>query len=82
MTAPTTYERETPTCLFYRHIKAMRNYAFSLVPALGDDHPIVKRIRSCADSNELALDSVVIRRRDENPAAARRCECGRKLLHD
>lgn len=58
MTAPASSPRLTAAELMRRHIKAMRDYATSLVPALGPDNPIVQRIQNCATSNEWALDRI------------------------
>jgi hypothetical protein len=49
------------TDLFRRHLREMRLYADTLVAVLGEDSPIVKRIRSCAASNEAALEAVLLR---------------------
>ena len=58
MTAPIYTPPKQPEELMWDHIKAMRDYAAELEPALGADNPIVKRIRSCAYSNEVALNRV------------------------
>jgi hypothetical protein len=45
-----------PEQLMREHIAAMRAYASEIVGVMGPDSPIVNRIRSCAQSNEYALD--------------------------
>lgn len=48
--------------LFRKHIEEMRVYADQLEDVLGKKSPIVKRIRSCADSNAAALDRIAARK--------------------
>ena len=66
MTAPTTMGQSsrplTVEDLYRRHIREMRRYAGDLEAVLGQESPIVKRIRSCASSNEFALDRVTKRK--------------------
>lgn len=69
MTAPSTPTKDTITGLFRRHLRAMRTYADEVEQVLGDTNPIVKRIRSCAASNERALDAVIERYKHERVAA-------------
>ena len=51
----------TALSLFRRHIREMRAYAAEIEVVLGKKSPIVKRILSCADSNERALNLVAER---------------------
>jgi hypothetical protein len=64
MTAPTTMHVKPLTVedLYRRHIREMRRYALQLADILGAESPIVKRIQSCATSNEDALDRVTKRK--------------------
>jgi hypothetical protein len=45
----------SPETLLREHIDAMRRYANDLADILGVGSPIVRRIRTCARSNEMAL---------------------------
>lgn len=56
MTAFSYQEPKPPAQLMREHIGAMRSYANELQNVLGFDNPVVKRIRSCAQTNELQLD--------------------------
>ena len=42
--------------MYRKHLAEMRSYATEIAATLGEDSAIVKRIRSCADSNEAALN--------------------------
>jgi hypothetical protein len=73
MTArPTIGPPPTPETLLRNHISAMRKYASDLERALGSESPIVRRIRLCASSNEMALDRIT------KP----KCQaCGQETVH-
>lgn len=60
--------KDTITGLFRRHLREMRTYAAELEKVLGETSPIVKRIRTCAGSNERALDAVIERYKHERVA--------------
>lgn len=49
----------TVESVFRDHLREMRGYADEIAKTLGDESPIVKRIRSCARSNQEALDRLV-----------------------
>ena len=56
MTARPGIIHKTVVSIFRGHIAEMRSYATELEASLGPESNIVKRIRSCAQSNEDALN--------------------------